>query len=212
MNETHLVYSASQQTVTIGRMAVNVFNWCCWAVVLAVIVHAQPTVDETVTCSASTFEEVVNMVKLIASNQQEKAKEIMDDIKDVKSLLESESSKTNDTSLEEIAKDVKTLLESESGQINDTRLEEIAKDVKTLLESESGKTNDTRLEEIAKDVKTLLESESGKANDTRLEEIAKEIKDVKQLLHTPRPIELDAGSPSKQALASALVCEYLLCF
>jgi len=76
-------------------MAVNVFNWCCWAVVLAVIIDAQPTVDETVTCSAST-----------------------------------------------------------------------------------------------------------------LEDIAKEIKDVKQLLHTPRPIELDAGSPSKQALVSALVCEY----
>ena len=166
MNETHLVYSASQQTVTIGRMAVNVFNWCCWAVVLAVIVHAQPTVDETVTCSTSTFEEVANVVKLIASNQQEKAEEIKDHIKDVKTLLESESSQNNGTTLEEIAKDVKTLLESESSQ----------------------------------------------TNDTRLEEIAKEIKDVKQLLHTPRPIELDAGSPSKQALASALVCEYLLCF
>ena len=107
------------------------------------------------------------MVKLIASNQQEKATEIKDEIKEVK----------------------------------------------TLLESESSKINDTRLEEIAKDVKILLESESSQTNDTRLEEIAKEIKDVvKQLLLAPRPIELDAGSPSKQALVSALVCEYLLCF
>jgi len=90
MNGTqHLVglYSASQQTVTISRMDVNVFNWCCWAVMLAVIVHAQPTVDETVTCSASTFEEVANMVKLIASNQQEKAEEIKDEIRNVKQLL-----------------------------------------------------------------------------------------------------------------------------
>jgi len=117
---------------------------------LAVIVDAQPTIDETVTCSASTFEEVANnMVKLIASNQQEKAEEIKDDIKDVK----------------------------------------------TLLESESGKTNDTRLEELAKEAK----------------EIKDEIRNVKQLL-TPRPIECDAGSLSKQALVSALVCEYLLCF
>jgi len=110
---------------------------------LAVIVDALPAVDLTVTCSASTFEEVANdMVKLIASNQQEKAEEIKDDIKDVK---------------------------------------------------------------------TLLESESGQTNDTRLEEIVKEIKDVKQLL-IPRPNECYAGSPSKQALVSALVCEYPLCF
>ena len=107
---------------------------------LAVIIHAQPTVDETVTCSASTFEEVANMVKLIASNQQDKAREIKDNLKDVKTLLELQSSQTN---------------------------------------------------------------------DTRLEEIAKEIKDVKQLLLAPRPTELDACWQSKQALVSALVCEYL---
>jgi len=145
-----------------------------------------------VTCSASTLEEVANMVKLIASSQQEKAKEIKDDIKDVKTLLESESVKTNDTRLKEVAKDVKTLLELESSQANDTRQEEIAKDVKTLLELGSSQTNDNRLEEIAKDIKD-------------------EIRNVKQLL-APRPIELDACSPSKQALVSALVCEYLPCF
>jgi len=127
-------------------MAVSVFNWCCWAVMLAVIVDALPAVDLTVTCSASTFEEIANdMVKLIASNQKEKTEEIKDDIKGVK-----------------------TLLESEGGQINDTRLEEIAKEIKD------------------------------------------EIRNVKQLL-APRPIEC-YGSPSKQALVSALVCEYLLCF
>jgi len=94
-------------------MAVNVFSWYCWAVVLAVIVDAQPTIDER--CSASTFQQVVNnMIKLIASNQQ-------------------------------------------------------------------------------------------------AEEIKHEIRNVKQLLAS-RPVELDAGSPSKQALVSALVCEYLLCF
>jgi len=114
-NSHNQMYSASQQTVTISRMAVNVFNWCCWAVMLAVIVDAQPTVDETVTCSTSTFEEVANnMVKLIATNQQ--AEEIKDETRNVKQLLES------------------------------------------------------------------------------------------------RPVECDAWSPSKQALVSALVCEYLLCF
>jgi len=64
MNETQrLVYLARQQTVTISRMAVNVFNWCCWAVVLAVNVDAQPTVDETVTCSTSTLQEIANEIK-----------------------------------------------------------------------------------------------------------------------------------------------------
>jgi len=40
-----------------------------------------------------------------------------------------------------------------------------------------------------------------------LEEIAR---DVKRLL-APRSTVLDQGSPSKQALVSALVCEYLPC-
>jgi len=44
-----------------------------------------------------------------------------------------------------------------------------------------------------------------------LDEVAKEIKeqikDVKKLVAS-RPIELDAGEPSKQAIVSALVCEY----
>ena len=93
---------------------------------------------------------------------------------------------------------MRTLLESERGKNNDTRLEEIAKEAKEIMDG-------------IKDIKTLLESESGQTNDTMLEEIAeiaKDIKDeisnVKQLL-APRPIELDAWSPSKQAL----VCEYL---
>jgi len=77
---------------------------------LAVIVNALPAVDLTVTCSASTYEEVSNnMIKLIASNQQEKAEEIKDDIKDVKTLLESECGKANDTRLEEIVKEAKEI-------------------------------------------------------------------------------------------------------
>jgi len=98
---------------------------CCFAVVLAVIclpvillsleADAQSTVDETMTCGASTLEEIVNMVKIVASNQQQKA---MQEIKD----------------------------------------------------------------------------------------------EIRLLAANPIKIELDAGEPSKQAIISALVCEYLVCF
>jgi len=76
---------------------VNMSKSCCFAFVLAVIclsvkADAQPTVDETMACSSSTLEEVMNMVKIIVSNQQQNAKEIndlKDEIRDVKRLLSS---------------------------------------------------------------------------------------------------------------------------
>jgi len=74
---------------------------CCFAVVLAVIclsvilfsleTDAQPTADETTSCDSSTSEEVVNIVKLIAANQQENVERLDSEIKDVKKLLESNS-------------------------------------------------------------------------------------------------------------------------
>ena len=44
-------------------------------------VDAQPTVNEAMTCSASTPETVVNIFRTIASNQQENTKEIKDEIR-----------------------------------------------------------------------------------------------------------------------------------
>ena len=57
--------------------------WCVLAVVcLSVILlsldaDAQPTTDDTTSCSASTLEEVVNMVKTIASNLQQNIEQIV---------------------------------------------------------------------------------------------------------------------------------------
>ena len=206
---------------------------CCFALVLAAIclsleADAQPTVDETMTCSSSTLEEVVNMVTVIASNQKENAKKTRDEIRDVKTLLVSGSGETNETRLEDVVKeieDMKTLLVSGNGETNETRLEDVVKeikgeikdeikDVKTLLVSGSGETNETTLEDVVKeikDVKTHLVSGSGETNETRLEYVVKEIKDVKKLL-TSNPTDCVTTEPSKQALVSALVCEYLVCF
>jgi len=51
----------------------------------------------------TTLEEVVNMVKVIALNQQENAKEI----RDLKRLFESGNTKTNETSLDAVVKEMK---------------------------------------------------------------------------------------------------------
>ena len=111
---------------------------CCFAVVLAVIclpvillsleVDAQSTRDETMTCSASTLEEGVNMVKIVSSNQQQYVHEMKDGIKDVKTLLVSGTVKTNETcGLGDTVKDeIKNETELLSNDI---------KDVKALLAS-----------------------------------------------------------------------------
>jgi len=106
---------------------------CCFAVVLAVIclsvillsleADAQPTIDETMTCSASTLEEVVNMVKIVASNQQQNAQKIKDEIKDgiksVKTLLASGNVKTNETRLEEVVQEIKDMIDSKMDLLRD---------------------------------------------------------------------------------------------
>ena len=92
----------------------------------------------------TTLEEVANMVKIVASNQQQNAKEIGD----VKRLLGSGSQESNETTLAEITKDiedVKTLLGPECRESNDTRLEEVVHEVRVMKD------------DIAY-VKTLLES------------------------------------------------------
>jgi len=185
---------------------------CCFAVVLAVIclpvillslkADAQPTVDETMTCSPSTLEEVVNMVKIIAVNQQGSAQEIMDvkeaitdkirdEIKDMKVLLASESVESNETcGLEEVVKEIK--------------------DVKTLLASGSGQTNATTLDELVNMVKVIASDQ---------QETAREMRDLKRLLasnakecENVRPQTTDVTvQPSKPALLSALRCECLVC-
>ena len=140
----------------------NMSKSCCFAFVLAVIclsleADAQPTVDETMTCGSSTLEDVVNKIAL---NQQENAKKIRDEIRDVKKLVVLGSVETNETRLEDVVKeikDVKTLLVSGTEETNETRLEDVAKeikdkirDVKQVLVSGSGETNETRRENVAK--------------------------------------------------------------
>jgi len=59
----------------------------CWSAIVLVVIslrvillsleaEAQPTVDETTSCGSSTLEDVVNLVKLVAANQQETARNV----------------------------------------------------------------------------------------------------------------------------------------
>ena len=100
-----------------ANIAINISKSCCFAVVLAVIclpvifvlaviylpvillpleADAQSTVDETMSCGSSTTEQVANLIRIAASDQNENAKSIKneighlgDDIADVKKLLAS---------------------------------------------------------------------------------------------------------------------------
>jgi len=91
---------------------------CCFAVVLAVILpvillleaDAQPTVDETMTCSSTALEDVVRETK----------KDIKDEINGVKQLLETgngESAGSNETRLEDVAKVIKELIKDEINEV-----------------------------------------------------------------------------------------------
>jgi len=66
-------------------------KWCCVLAVVCLSVillsldaDAQPTTDDITSCSASTLEEVVNMVKTIASIQQQKIEQISNELTGVK--------------------------------------------------------------------------------------------------------------------------------
>jgi len=243
---------ASKLTRSVEHMYVSVDNMsksCCFAFVFAVIclsleADAQPTVDETMTCSSSTLEDVVNK---IASIQQQNVMEIKDEIRDVKTQLVSGCGETNETRLEDVVKeikaeirdeirDVKTLLVSRDEKTNETRLEEVVNmvrivasnqqenakeisDVKALLVSGNGENNETRLEDVVReirdeirDVKEAIAPGSEENNETRLEEVVREIKDVSKDVKKLLESATATVEPSKQALVSALVCEYLVRF
>jgi len=65
------------QTVNMSSKRCCVLAVVCLSVILLSLdADAQPTTDDITSCSASTLEEVVNMVKTIASNQQQMKDEL----------------------------------------------------------------------------------------------------------------------------------------
>jgi len=65
------------QTVNMSSKRCCVLAVVCLSVILLSLdADAQPTTDDITSCSASSLEEVVNMVKTIASNQQQMKDEL----------------------------------------------------------------------------------------------------------------------------------------
>jgi len=87
-------------------------------------------------------------------------------------------------------------------------LEELLDTIASRQQLETVRKIRKEIEDEVKNVKPLLVSGSVEINETRLEAVVREIRDemrnVKDLISS----NPDAGQPSKQALVSALVCEY----
>ena len=141
----------------------------------------------------------MNMVKVIALNQQENAKKI----RDLKRLLVSVSVKTNETSLETVVKEIKdefkTLMAAGCDDTNDTRLEDVVKEIKDEV----------------KEVKRLLTSNDKDCETVRPQtsNLTTQPTDV-TAQPTPQPtsaLDYVTVNASKEALVAALVCEYLVC-
>ena len=96
---------------------------------------AQSVVNETTSCNdgSDTLKEIVNMVTAVISNQQQNAREI----RDVKSLLLSESMGTNETSFEDVVREMKNEMKTE--------IRDEMRDVKNTITSECEQTNETRV-------------------------------------------------------------------
>jgi len=83
----------------------------CLSVLMSLEADAQSTTDETNSCSSSSLEEVVNLVKIIALNQQQNAK-------DIKELLAGNSSM-----LKEVANVVKRIASNQANVSKSCELE-----------------------------------------------------------------------------------------
>jgi len=160
--------SRVNQIDTISRIhvrcsVVNMSTSCCFAVVLAVIclsvillsleADARPSGGKTSSKvrGSSTVDKVFNMVKVVASNQQQHAKQI----KEIKNEIKSEANKlSNDVN------GVKTLLASGAVQMNETRMEvkEMKDDMEEVVREIKDEINNEMdaLRDEVKDVKRLL--------------------------------------------------------
>jgi len=201
----------------------------CLSVLMSLEADAQSTTDETNSCSSSSLEEVVNLVHGIASVQQEikekqeenarkmemwalKQQENANDIKDIKELIGGNSSvirviASNQQENTEMITGMKELLVS-----NSSALQEVVNLVKII--SSNQKKNAKEIKKIASVQQEIKEQLAG--NSSVLENIANEIKriasnqeEIAKQMNASKSCESETVFPSKQALVSALVSEFV---
>jgi len=170
------------------------------------------------------------MVSVIASSQQQIENAVRDGIGDVRERIASECEKTNETTLVSEIRDVKKTVEFSCEDGNETRLAEVEKEIKEEISGVKNETNRVLdvLENVVNAIKTIASNQ---------QKTADELREMKRLLESkqsacecvnstcPSPAEpvvvvsstdyitmpttvSPPESPSKQALVSALVCEY----
>jgi len=72
----------------------------CLSGLMSLEADAQSTIDETNSCSSSSLDEVVNLIEIIALNQQQNAKEIKEQLAGNSSVLKEEIKKITSKSCE----------------------------------------------------------------------------------------------------------------
>jgi len=168
-----------------------------WLAVVLAGVTGLSVMTDAQSCAGSA-ELLFGVVETLASNQQLITSQVRDGISGVRKMIASECEKANETTLvneitEKVVKEIKEEIEEKISRVkNETNrvldvLENVVNAIKTIASNQQKTADELR------EVKRLLESNQSRAST-----------DCITMPTTVSPPE----SSSKQALVSALVCEY----
>jgi len=169
------------------------------------------------------------MVSVIASNQQQIENAVRDGIGEVRERIASECEKTNETTLVNETRDVKKTVAFSCVDANETRLAEVEKEIKEEISGVKNETNRVLdvLENVVNAIKTMASNQQTTAdelgemkvllasnqsacecvNSTCPSPAASVVVSSTDCITMPTTVSPPESS-SKQALVSALVCEY----
>jgi len=162
------------------------------------------------------------MVSVIASKQLQIENAVRDGIGGVRERIASECEKTNETTLVSEIRDVKKTVAFSCVDANETRLAEVEKEIKEEISGVKNETNRVLdvLENVVNAIKTIASNQQKNADEMKrlLESKQSACECVNSTCPSPAaPVVVNSTdcitmptpeSLSKQALVSALVCEY----
>ena len=179
----------------------------CLSVLMSLEADAQSTTDETYSCSSSSLEEVVNLVKSIASHQQVIKEQQEENAKKMEKI--SSNQKQN-------AKELKVVKELIAA--NSSGFEEVVNLVNRIasVQQENAEKMEKfalKQQENANDVNDIKELLAG--NSSVIKEIAKVVKGIAsnqedRLNDVSKSCESETAEPTKQALVSALISKFVV--
>ena len=210
---------------------------CLLIILLSSESGAQPTVDETASCSASTLQEVTSVVtrqlkeikafqssnqelnarefkevrKLLASNLSNTEKEVTNNVsrqlKDVKNLLASNLSKTVKEVTNNVSKQLKEVKNLLAPNLSKT-MEKITNNVTRELKAFQSSNQEQNAKEF-EEVKNLLASNLSNTVEEIINNVSRQLKEMKDLL--PSMQERPCFN-SREALVLGLTSKYPVSF